>query len=310
MNPKTKNILSTSIKTALVIAVLYFVSLKLNENWNEVINYQWTIKWDLLLLSVGLHLFTFLLFSRVWCSLMKGFGHSVPLKYAFKISYLSNLGRYIPGRFFQVIGMVYIAKQINIEKEVAVASWGIALMFALPASFLAGFTCILFLPEIYQYYDKLGYGIYLITSITFIASMLIILKPNLSLKLYNYVLKFMNKPAITFDMPVKDALKIYLGYYICWIVYGVSFWLFVISITTTEGFPILGGVAAFVIAYQVCYLAMFTPGGLGVRELAMITIITPYFGVISSGIAIASRIWNLLVEILAATIAFFIKIKK
>jgi len=71
--------------------------------------------------------------------------------------------------------------------------------------------------------------------------------------------------------------------------------------------PIIPTVGSFILAYQLGYLAFFAPGGIGVRELVITVILTPYLGSITAGIAVAARIWNMVVEIIAATIAWFIK---
>ena len=63
----------------------------------------------------------------------------------------------------------------------------------------------------------------------------------------------------------------------------------------------------FIIAYQVGYLAMFSPGGLGVRELVLSTLLMPYLGPLAAGVAVAARIWNILAEIMAFFTAWRIK---
>jgi len=90
--------------------------------------------------------------------------------------------------------------------------------------------------------------------------------------------------------------------------YGFAFWLFVGSITGEQNLPVLPIMASFIIAYQIGYLAFFAPGGIGVRELVLSVILSPYLGVISAGIAVAARIWNLTSEVIAAIMALIIKL--
>ena len=74
--------------------------------------------------------------------------------------------------------------------------------------------------------------------------------------------------------------------------------------------PIVAGVGAFVLAYEIGYLAVFAPGGIGARELVLITILTPFLGPVASGLAVAARVWNLVTEFIAALIALLIKFDK
>jgi len=303
------SLLKNSIKVILVIIVLYFVYKQLSENWAEVVNYSWTFNIPLLLLSIIMHLITFILFSKVWCILIKAFGFDVPLKYAFKIGYITNLGRYIPGKIWPVIGMSYLAKKINISEEVSITSWIVALIFTLPPSFLAGFMCVVFYPEIMtsDILQFLNIWVYLAAAFILIFSILIIVIPNKVFSLFNILLKKIGRQEIQFKIGIKTALAVYFGYFICWLCYGFAFWLFLSSIVADKTLPVIPAVGSFILAYQLGYLAFFAPGGIGVRELVITIILTPYLGSITAGIAVAARIWNMVVEIIAATIAWFIK---
>ncbi|MCK4572859.1 MAG: hypothetical protein KAU36_00740, partial [candidate division Zixibacteria bacterium] len=74
--------------------------------------------------------------------------------------------------------------------------------------------------------------------------------------------------------------------------------------------PVIAGIGAFVLAYEIGYLTVFAPGGLGARELVLITVLTPFLGPVAAGMAVAARIWNLVTEFIAALIALLIKFDK
>ena len=69
-------------------------------------------------------------------------------------------------------------------------------------------------------------------------------------------------------------------------------------------------IGAFIIAYQLGYLAFFAPGGIGVRELVLTTILVPFLGPIAASVSIAARLWNMTTEIIAALICTLIKFPK
>jgi uncharacterized membrane protein YbhN (UPF0104 family) len=76
------------------------------------------------------------------------------------------------------------------------------------------------------------------------------------------------------------------------------------------GIPPVVGIGSFILAYVIGYLAVFSPGGLGVRELVLIAILSPYFGPLTAGIAGIARVWNIISEIVSALIALAIKPNK
>jgi uncharacterized membrane protein YbhN (UPF0104 family) len=306
-----KSKITFSIKAILILVVCYFVYLKLSENWADVIQYDWSINYELLLLSLLVHLFALLIMSYVWVILISGFGYNVKLKDAFKISYIANLGRYIPGRIWPVFGMAYLAKQIKIEEQTSITSWIVAQFFSLPSAFLLGVVCVLLSPELLDQAGQfLSGSFYLISLLIIILSLLMIFFPAKALGFLNILLRKFKKPEVSFELSVKTALSIYIGYIIGWFVYGLSFWLLIISVTSNFDISLITAVGSFVLAYQIGYLAIITPGGIGVRELVLTVILNPYLGVLSASIAVAARIWNLIVEITAALIASFIKLTK
>ncbi len=305
------NILKNSIKFILITVVVYFVYKQLVNNWSEVITYSWSIDYPILLLSIIMHLITFVFFSKVWCILIAAFGFKVSLWHAFKIGYITNLGRYIPGKVWPVIGMSYLAKKLDISEEVSVTSWVVALIFTLPSAFLAGFLCTSFSPEMQSLgvTKFLGPGVYWITALIFLVSLFLIFIPNKIFSLLNYILNFLKRPKINFEISIKTALAVYFGYFLCWISYGFSFWLFVSAISSQSNVPIITSIGIFIIAYQIGYLTIFAPGGIGTRELVLSIALTPFVGPIAAGIAIAARLWNMVVEIIAAFIALKIRFK-
>lgn len=299
------------LKYILIIVVVYFAGKKLINNWQEVVQYDWVLNPYFLVLAVVTHLLTFVLLAQVWCFLISGFGYRISLPTAFKISYIANLGRYIPGKVWQVFGMVYLAKKVNIRQEAAVASWGLAQMFAIPAAFLVCLVAIAWHPELLatEIGRFVGTGLYVAILIVFVLSLLIIVAPNRTLVLFNMILKMLKRPPITFQISKSTALKVYVGYFVAWLVFGFSFWLFAKSIAATTEIPVVAGIGAFVISYQIGYLTLFSPGGLGVRELILTSVMTAYLGPVAAGLAVASRLWNMASEILAALIALRIKLK-
>lgn len=310
-NSSAKKLLFTLIKIVLVVVVLYFVYRQLAKNIDEVKDYEWQINWLFLTLSIITHLVTFLLFSKVWCWIIDAFGYRVRLADAFKISYISNLGRYVPGKIWPVMGMTYLAKKLGIGEEKAITSWIIAQIFTLPAAFCVGLVSFLVVPEMFaDLIEKFsGAAIYLVIASAFLISLFLIFIPNRFFALFNKFLKLIKRPPIQFKMSIATALRIYLGYFICWTLYGVAFWMLLVAITSNFTIPLIPSIGAFVIAYQIGYLAFFAPGGLGVRELVLISVTAPFLGPISAGVAVAARVWNLVVEICAFVTASMIKMK-
>ena len=302
---KPGKLLLNIAKYLLFAVVLYFVGRQVYENWQVVTTYDWDIDWLRLSLSVVLHLVTLMLFSAVWCILISGFGYAVSLKDGFRIAYITTLGRYIPGKIWPVFGMAYLARQLGVRESASVSSWVIAQVFTIPSSFLAAIVCLYASSSDVIRQALPHYSIPLVAAAIALVSLTLVFFPNLVFGVLNRILRIFKRPPITFRMSIGLAIKVYLGYVLCWLVYGVSFWLLITSLNKSN-VPLLTATGGFVLAYQIGYLAFFAPGGFGVREYFLVALLKPYLGGVAVGLAVAARLWNLTTEIMAAIIAYLL----
>jgi uncharacterized membrane protein YbhN (UPF0104 family) len=261
---------------------------------------------------VVLHLVTFAIFAKTWCILMTAFGHHVSLRNGFKISYIANLGRYIPGKIWPIFGMIYLLKQININKETAITSWIIATFLGLPSALLAGFIAVTLYPQMLSGTTGGGAntGPLVALVIIFVAAVTSAFVPDRMMAIFNWGLRLIKRPPVQIRLDKSIVFKVYLGYFIGWVCYGVAFYTFANAVMAKPALPVVAGVGAFVAAYILGYMAFFSPGGLGVRELVLTSVLTPFLGSVAAGLAVTARIWNLVTETIAAVTALLIRLEK
>lgn len=308
-----RRIIIEIVKYGLIALVVYFAGKQLIENWTEVKKYDWTINWPLLVCSVALHILAFTLFASTWCILMRAFGHHITIAQGFKVSYVVNLGRYIPGKVWPILGQVYMLRKINVTQEEAITSWGIATILGLPGAFLAGFIAMGFHPQMLQQTlgDNVGWGPIAAVVVTIGGSFLLALAPQKTMLPVNFLLKLLGRKPVELKLTMKVIFQVYGGYFVSWVFYGIAFYTFVRSIVPDAPVPPVAAMGAFVMAYIIGWLALFSPGGIGVRELVLISVLSPFMGTAAaSGIAVAARVWNLCAEFIAALIALSIKLER
>ncbi len=313
-SPKKKNIFIFLLKFVLAFVVIYFAGRQLFANWSDVSLYDWDFNIAYLSLSIALHLITLILFSKAWCVILKAFGHDVSLNQGFKISHLANLGRYIPGKFWQVFGMIYMLKKININKKTAFASWAFAYIYGLASAFFVGICAIMIhknnLSRILGSTFLQDINTTILIILVVFVSFLFVITPEITIRIYNSIMKIIRRPGIEFSLNRYAASKVFLLYMAAWIIYGIAFYLLTKGLLPDIELPVFAGIGSIVLAYILGLLAFFSPGGLGVRELILQTLLNPYFGSLVAGIVIAARVWSLVIEFMAAGIALLIKIEK
>lgn len=304
-----KQFLIVSIKIVIVGILLYFLFRQVSNHWEEIKQYHWTIDYQYLIFSIFAGLITFSIMATIWKKIIGTFGFKLRIRDAFRIVYLSDLGRYIPGKIWQLFGILYLAKQKGIPPEQAGASFVLVQMFAIPASFLVFVICAQI--ESALLIDQIGFlgekASYFLTGSMIAICLVLIFWPSRILKIGNWLLRRINRQEVEFKLDIKVAMTIFLGYCIGWTCYGTAFWLFVEAVTVDSNINPVVCIGLFNAAYQIGYLTLVAPGGFGPRELVMGAMLAPFVGPIGPAIAIAARLWAIIIEAMAALIALIIR---
>ena len=298
------------VKIILVAAVFYFLYLQVKTNWDDISSYEWEIASPAyLLLSFAAALFSLFLFSSTWNLIVRGFGHRLRLPVAFKISYISNLGRYLPGKIWQLFGIIYFANEHGLSPEKATASFMISQIFMSASSLLILAIAVQIEPLIIVDQIRIlgNKFAYMFTAVMLMISLSIIIWPNRILSVCNYILKKFSRPELTFAMDKRVAPVVFAGYCVAWIFYGSAFWLLIQSIAPQENLSLISAIGIFAGAYQIGYLALFAPGGIGPREWIMGQMLMPFLPGIAPIIAILSRLWTIVIEIAAMGLSLTVK---
>lgn len=297
------------IKAVLTGLLVYYVARQVWINWDQVKAHEWHIDYLRLVGSFIVAALALLVFSASWRRIISGFGHRLPLWGAFRILNLSNLGRYIPGRIWQVFGMLYLAKQKGVPEEQAAASFVIYELFTLPASLLVWVIAAQFEPALLiDKFKIMGPGsAYAIGIAALAGCALLVLWPQPFIRLANRLLKRLGRPAVVFDLHKGVALQVFAGYFVGWILFGLAFWLFLGSVLGDRAPSALVAVGLYNVAYQIGYLALFAPGGLGPRELVMGLLLEPFVGPLGAAVAVLARVWSALIDTSAALMALGIR---
>ena len=297
------------LKIALVLIIFYFLGRQVLLHWDQIRAHPWKFNFWLLAVSVGLAVTAFLILAQVWRTIVNRFGHSIRLWMAFKIMFVSNLGRYVPGRIWQVAGMLYWAGREGVTPEEATASFVLSELFAIPASLLVYFTAAIIEPGISI--DRLaivGPGTaYLFAGVMIALCLAVFVFSDRLVVLINRILTRIGRPVITLRLDKSVALKIFTGYVAAWSIYGLAFWVFLLSVQSDVPVGWIAAVGVFNAAYQIGYLTLFAPGGLGPRELAIGVLLGPLVGPIAPALAILSRIWTTAIDATGALIGLLVR---
>ena len=222
-------------------------------------------------------------------------GPQIPKADAIRLFMIANLGRYIPGKIWQIAGLTALAKDRGVPPGTAVGAAVLGQGIALVAAAGLG---------IGLYDGILPPGYFGLISIVLIGSVVVLATIPVSFKAGAKLwLRFRGSQTIETPSPTS-GLRWLLLYFVNWIVYALAFWMMVASFDSD--ISLIPVAAAFPAAYVLGYLMIFAPAGLGVREGFLIVFLSPHLGLGPSGvIAVVARLWTTLTEVVPASVFWF-----
>lgn len=280
------------LERAAALAVLAFLTAYLIGNWRRVAEYDWTLDLPRLLASVALHVLVYSGMVLLWRHVLIRMGGRLSGVDAHRVWYLSNLGRYVPGKVMQLAGLAYMVRAKGMSALLGIGSALVAQAFVLGT---AALVAALALPEAAN-----GGALYVAGAIAAVAILLALLTPLFDGALH-LALRATGREPVVPRVPWSERVALAAGYTALWLTMGFAFWLFLTSVTRVEPDAVWALIGIHAAGYVAGYLAFFVPGGLGVREGVYALFLGLY---IPPGVAVAAailvRVWSTLAELLVA----------
>lgn len=273
-------------------AVLWFAGQALARQWHDVARVvaHLHIHWALVIAAAIIIFASYLLLIELWRILLRASGHSIPFGAAAHVWFVSSLGRYVPGKVWQLGAMGVMLQKFSVPVATSTA---VALVNVL-INTLAGFAVVFIVGARTLALPRAVIILLVVLSVGL--AVLPVLLPRVA-TFYTRV------TSRTLALERLSGLAVWLtafGGAGQWCLYGVAFWLFARGVLGTAPGPISAYVAAFTGSYLIGFLALFAPGGLVVRELVLAGSLTR-LGLFTASdatvLAVTSRLWLTVLEV-------------
>ena len=219
-------------------------------------------------------------------------GREVPAIPAVRIVFAASLGRYLPGKLWQLAALGVLSRRVGVDGPIGAAAGVIAQVFALSAAAAIGATALFGRSG-----DATGETLALVGALAVVLVLLSI--PGIRSRGLELACRNAEATPLHALGGYGFALRYFGMYFLNWLLYCGSFVVFVQGL----GFPtpdVLPLASAFAGSYLLGYAAFFAPAGIGVREGFLIAFLRPEVGVGAVGIAILTRLWMTVVELIPA----------
>ena len=282
------------LRWAIVIAIFIFLGGMVRNNWAQVKEAPFTLKVFPFLLSTVIFIFSYFIQIWAWYLITSKLGIAVPFMETLRSWFSSQLGKYLPGKVWLFLGRYYFYESRGKSRggiSIALYLETVTLMMAAGLIFLV--ALLLFRGTGLSHFGKPFVWLILLFILAFIS-----LHPRVLEKVLNWFLVRFKRERISLSISYPDILWVLFVSVIGWMVGGIGFYLFVDSIFPISPHQILFLTGALAFSSILGLIAIFAPSGLGVREGALVYLLSFMMPEsVAVIISILTRIWMTLIEI-------------
>ncbi|MBO0783740.1 MAG: flippase-like domain-containing protein, partial [Ktedonobacteraceae bacterium] len=248
-------------------------------------------------------------YGLIWRSVLMRLGVRLDLRSCLRVYLASEFVRYIPGNVWHVLTRILWVGKYGVSRPVAFASMVIELITKLAAAALVFAVSLLFWPDVGNVAKLLhGAPIIPVLGVLVILALLVVLHPRVLSGMLNAVLRIFKREPVKLMLRYRDILVITLYWCVSWCIAGVAFFLLTLSIWPAAPLIILPlCIGVYALVWDIGFVSVITPSGLGVREGAMVLIFGLAFALpagLAGVLALASRVVSTLAEILCVGLAY------
>ena len=279
------------------LAIVAFAAHSLVRNWEQLRSQplDWRIEPGWLVLSALVVWAMYALLVVAWRTVLAGWGQRLDGWTAGGIWTVSSLGKYLPGKVWAVAGMALLAQRAGVPPWAATGSavvmQGLAIGTGAAVAGLTGREAI----------EAAHPGARAVLALLVAGSMVgiaLLLWPPFLRRL----LRLLAPDAEARGAPAAAGIGVGIAAnLLAWLGYGGALWLLARGLLPSAGLDPLLAVAVFTASYLAGFLALFAPGGLGVREALFIIMLQGPLGIgAATALAVASRVLLTITEFGAA----------
>jgi hypothetical protein len=289
-------------------AVLWFAGSALARQWGEAGNSFRALepRWSLVAASCVLVLASYGVLIQTWRLTLRVWNAQLPALSAARIWFISNLGRYVPGKIWQISAMGVMTHREGVSAVAATSASIMVNLVNIVSGVLVVFATGVGVLDIAVPAGRITAGILVILAIGGLFAV-----PSLVSWLARRAASVSGR---SIELPGSLTPQVVglglVGTVAGWLLYGLAFELFAKGIL---GDAARGSsadyIAVYTASYLVGYLTLIAPGGIGVRE-AMLVLGLRAAGITSEPdglvLALSSRVWLTALEVLPGVVLLLI----
>lgn len=294
-------VLFTGLAITFAGLVLWRQAGDLTLRWTELRSAGWLFRPGWLVLALILWTANLFLMGRVWVSLVRGLGSDLDYTEGMRVWIVTNLGRYVPGKVWQLSGLAVYMRQRH-------QAGGVALLAALAFQVLTLATGAgIGLAVVGGWLARGQLPIALAAVGLSVAGLALVMRPSAIRRLAAWMAVRLGEEEPLSELRAGTVFRGSATLLLAWMIYGVGLWCLWRGLGGVGGPDPVLWTGSFAAAYVVGYLALFAPGGIIVREgvlAALLMEVAGVSGLTAAGVAVVARLLSVASELLAVGVAW------
>ena len=286
---------SAGLVYCIVLLIFGFLIQNISDNWSQVLEIRVNFQPGLLSLSVLLLISYFFLLALLWELITRRVGLKLPLRRTVYYWFLSQLGKYVPGKIVFVMSRAYFYKKEGFRISITASAFLLETIAGVIS--LSLISLILIAP-------------YLTRDMVYLVLVLLLVLFGLHPRMVELAVSGLNRllgrQSVALNVRWRDWILINVLYG-CnfFLLAGGAFFLFCKSIFNVNGEQALFLIGALGLSGALGMIAFFAPAGLGVREGSLFFLLSKIMPEAEAAvISISSRVWMMCSELILIAIVY------
>jgi uncharacterized membrane protein YbhN (UPF0104 family) len=249
-----------------VVIVLALLALALADQWGTLRHEARDLSLQVLVLSFVFGLAALGCTLMVWRSALADLGSHLSIGDACRIMFVGQLGKYVPGSVWPVLGQMELGAQRGVPRGRSAVSLVVtAAVMVCTGGLVAAVTLAIAAPS---------------SSVRYIWVLLavpvgvILLSPPVLNRFLRLTLRILRRPGIEEGVSLEGLTLAACWGVLCWVLYGAMTYVLMARLAGNSLDVALVSIGGFALSWVAGYLAVFAPAGAGVREAVMVAVLS------------------------------------
>ena len=257
------------------------------------------IGWGAIALSSVFALLGTVVLLGLWISVLRGLGVAVPMGRAWRVFFISQLGKYLPGLLWPALAQMEAGRRWGARRSEMLAANLLMIGVLTGTGLVLG---LVMLP------GSVGLGGIPGWTAWILAGLLVVvcLWPHLLSRVVDGIYAVLHREPPNLYASPRDMAVSFAWAIATWLLYGVHVWVLVRSVGGTGADAWVAATGGIALGWALGLIAVIAPAGVGVRDAVLVAVLAPIVGRTPAlAVALASRGILALTDVALAAVAAF-----